>query len=78
VDSRAKRLVAGGPILAAAGKETRTDRQIRRAKPCRSIDTNMEDGSVVREMERRDAQFESAPASGCTLEELETELFGRK
>lgn len=33
---------------------------------------------MLAEMERRDAEYEANPKSGCTIEELEKELFNRK
>ena len=48
----------------------------------RSIDSETDDTAIpselLAEMERRDAEYEANPASGCTMEELERELFKRK
>ena len=48
----------------------------------RSIDHETDDtpirAKVLAEMERRDAEHEANPASACTLDELEEELFKRK
>ena len=48
----------------------------------RSVDRETDDTSIpaeiLAEMERRDADFEANPSSGCTIEELEGELFRRK
>ena len=48
----------------------------------RSVDREMDDASIpaetLAEMERRDAAYEAQPSSGCTVEELEGELFKRK
>jgi putative addiction module component (TIGR02574 family) len=48
----------------------------------RSVDRETDDTSIpaeiLAEMERRDADFEANPSSGCTIEELESELFRRK
>ena len=47
-----------------------------------SIDGETDDtpipAGLLAEMERRDAAHEANPNSGCTLEELERELFKRK
>ena len=48
----------------------------------RSIDGETDEPAIpvelLAEMERRDAEYETNPASGCTMEELEMELFKRK
>lgn len=48
----------------------------------RSIDGEADDSPIppelLAEMERRDAEYEANPKSGCTLEALEKELFKRK
>ena len=48
----------------------------------RSIDIETEDTAIspelLAEMERRDAEYEANPASGCTVEQLEKELFKSK
>jgi putative addiction module component (TIGR02574 family) len=47
----------------------------------RSVDRETEDSistEILAEMERRDADYEANPKSGCTIEELEAELFQRK
>ena len=48
----------------------------------RSVDGETDDtpipAELLAEMERRDAAHEANPSSGCTLEELESELFRRK
>lgn len=48
----------------------------------RSVDRETDDTSIpaeiLAEMERRDADYEANPSSGCTIEELEGELFKRK
>lgn len=48
----------------------------------RSIDGEADDTgispSVLAEMERRDAEYEANPASGCTIEVLEKKLFKKK
>ena len=44
----------------------------------RSVDGETDDSispGVLAEMERRDAEHEANPKSGCTIEELEKELF---
>ena len=33
---------------------------------------------LLAELERRDAEYEATPASACTVDELEAELFQRK
>jgi putative addiction module component (TIGR02574 family) len=48
----------------------------------RSVDRETDDASIsaemLAEMERRDADYEANSSSGCTVEELERELFKRK
>jgi putative addiction module component (TIGR02574 family) len=48
----------------------------------RSVDHETEDApipaEILAEMERRDAEYEANPSSGCSLEELEGDLFKRK
>jgi putative addiction module component (TIGR02574 family) len=47
----------------------------------RSVDHETDDSipaEILAEMERRDADYEANPKSGCTIEELEAELFQRK
>ncbi len=48
----------------------------------RSVDSETDDPSIsprlLAEMERRDAEYEGNPDSGCTMETLEKELFKRK
>jgi putative addiction module component (TIGR02574 family) len=47
----------------------------------RSVDRETDDSistEILAEMERRDADYEANPKSGCTIEELEAELFQRK
>jgi putative addiction module component (TIGR02574 family) len=47
----------------------------------RSVDRETEDSisaEILAEMERRDADYEANPKSGCTIEELDAELFKRK
>jgi putative addiction module component (TIGR02574 family) len=47
----------------------------------RSVDHETDDSispEMLAEMERRDADYETNPKSGCTIEELEKELFTRK
>jgi putative addiction module component (TIGR02574 family) len=47
----------------------------------RSVDCETDDSiapEMLAEMERRDAEHEANPTSGCTVEELERELFKRK
>jgi putative addiction module component (TIGR02574 family) len=47
----------------------------------RSVDRETDDSisaETLAEMERRDADYETNPSSGCSLEELESELFKRK
>jgi putative addiction module component (TIGR02574 family) len=48
----------------------------------RSVDREMDDSAipaeVLAEMEKRDAEYEAQPSSGCTLEELERGLFKGK
>jgi len=48
----------------------------------RSIDSETDDALISPEllakMERRDTEHEANPASGCTLEQLEKELFNRQ
>lgn len=47
----------------------------------RSVDRETDDTispEMLAEMERRDAAHEANPESGCTIEELEKELFKRK
>ena len=47
----------------------------------RSVDRETDDSisaETLAEMERRDADYEANPSSGCSLEELENELFKRK
>lgn len=47
----------------------------------RSVDRETDDSispNVLAEMERRDAEYEADPKSGCTVEELEKKLFKRK
>jgi putative addiction module component (TIGR02574 family) len=47
----------------------------------RSVDCETDDSissEMLAEMERRDLAYEANPKSGCTVEELEKELFKRK
>ena len=48
----------------------------------RSVDRETDDvaipAEILAEMERRDVAHEANPSSGCTVEELEKELFRRK
>lgn len=48
----------------------------------RSVDRETDETTIspeiLAEMERRDAEYEANPSSGCTVEELEKELFKRK
>ena len=47
----------------------------------RSVDREADDSispEMLAEMERRDAAHEASPKSGCTIDELEKELFTRK
>jgi putative addiction module component (TIGR02574 family) len=47
----------------------------------RSVDHETDDSispEMLAEMERRDAEYEANPKSGCTVEELEKKLFTRK
>jgi putative addiction module component (TIGR02574 family) len=48
----------------------------------RSVDRETDDAvmpaKVLAEMERRDADYEARPSSGCSVEELEGDLFKRK
>ena len=47
----------------------------------RSVDRETDDSisaETLAEMERRDADYEANPSSGCSLEELENEIFKRK
>ncbi|HZV36928.1 MAG TPA: addiction module protein [Verrucomicrobiae bacterium] len=47
----------------------------------RSIDQDMNDSispETLAKMEHRDADHEASPKSGCTIEELEKQLFNRK
>ncbi len=48
----------------------------------RSVDRETDEVSIpaeiLAEMERRDAEHEANPSSGCTVEALENELFRRK
>ena len=47
----------------------------------RSVDQETDDSispEMLAEMERRDADYEVNPQSGCTIEDLEKELFRRK
>jgi putative addiction module component (TIGR02574 family) len=47
----------------------------------RSVDRETDDSisaETLAEMERRDAAYEANPSSGCSLEELENEIFKRK
>jgi len=48
----------------------------------RSVDRETDEASIpaelLAEMERRDAEYEANPASGCTIEELEKDIFKRK
>ncbi len=48
----------------------------------RSVDCETDDAPIpapiLAEMERRDAEYEANPSSGCTVEELEGELFRQK
>ena len=48
----------------------------------RSVDSEADDtpipAEVLAEMERRDAEYEANPGSGCTMEELEQTLFKRE
>ena len=48
----------------------------------RSIDGEVDAGGispqVLAEMERRDAEYEANPESGCTIESLEKKLFKKK
>jgi putative addiction module component (TIGR02574 family) len=47
----------------------------------RSVDRETDDSissEMLVEMERRDADYEANPTSGCTIEELERKLFKRK
>ena len=48
----------------------------------RSIDHETDDAPIpaklLAEMERRDAEYEANPSSGCTVEEMEKQLFKRK
>ena len=47
----------------------------------RSVDHETDDSilpEILTEMERRDADHEANPKSGCTIEELEQELFKRR
>jgi len=47
----------------------------------RSVDRETDDSispEVLAEMERRDAEYEANPRSGCSIDELEKKLFKRK
>ena len=48
----------------------------------RSVDSEADDApipaEVLAEMERRDADYEANPSSGCSMEEMEKQLFKRK
>ncbi len=47
----------------------------------RSVDRETDDSisaETLAEMERRDADYEANSSSGCSLEELENEIFKRK
>jgi len=47
----------------------------------RSVDHDTDDSvspEILAEMERRDADYEANPNSGCTIEELERQIFKRK
>jgi putative addiction module component (TIGR02574 family) len=47
----------------------------------RSVDRETDDSisaETLAEMERRDADYEANPSSGCSMEELENEIFKRK
>ena len=48
----------------------------------RSVDLETDDATIspeiLAEMERRDADHEANPSTGCSVEELEKELFNRK
>jgi putative addiction module component (TIGR02574 family) len=47
----------------------------------RSVDLENDDSispEVLAEMERRDAEYETNPKSGCDVEDLEKKLFKRK
>jgi putative addiction module component (TIGR02574 family) len=48
----------------------------------RSVDRETDDTAIpaemLAEMERRDADYEARPLSGCSVEELEGDLFKRK
>ena len=48
----------------------------------RSVDRETDDAAIpaeiLVEMERRDADYEARSSSGCSVEELEGELFKRK
>ncbi len=48
----------------------------------RSVDRETDEAPIpaelLAEMERRDAEYEANPASGCTIEELEKGIFKQK
>jgi putative addiction module component (TIGR02574 family) len=47
----------------------------------RSVDRETDDSispEILSEMERRDADYEANPKSGCTIDVLEKKLFKRK
>jgi len=48
----------------------------------RSVDQETDEAPIpaelLTEMERRDAEYEANPASGCTIEELEKDIFKQR